>query len=102
MAKTNFPEPVSSPTRVANSSEVSIDKFRKILDRAEESGATHVAIDYHHDHDEYEIYGFKMERATEEDILDNEKLITSSLEIENSIQDLKYQIRLLEDKKQQL
>lgn len=54
--------------RVSEASPISIKALRELLQRAEDNGSTHVSIDYHCDHDEYDVYGFKILRATEADI----------------------------------
>ncbi len=54
--------------RLTDTSMISIEALKKIINKIEATGATHVAIDYHCDHDEYDIYGFKVERASEETI----------------------------------
>ncbi len=54
--------------RLSDASMISIEDLKKIIKKVEDTGATHVAIDYHCDHDEYDIHGFKVERASDETI----------------------------------
>ena len=51
---------------VCESSLISINSLRGMLKRAEDARATHVSIDFHIDYEEYDIYGFKIERADQE------------------------------------
>jgi len=51
----------------ADSSSVNIDKIIAQLNKLKEAGSTHVAIDFHCDHDEYELYGYALERESEEE-----------------------------------
>lgn len=46
---------------------VSIDKVLTMLNELKGNGATHVNIDFHGDHDEYDIYGFEIYREAEKD-----------------------------------
>ena len=50
----------------ADSSSVNIDKIMTQLNKLKESGCSHVSIDFHCDHDEYELYGYSLERESEE------------------------------------
>ena len=46
--------------------EVPISIMRKLLDKAEIAGANFISIDFHGDHGEYDVYGLKIERASDE------------------------------------
>jgi len=46
---------------------VSIDKVLTMLNELKSNGATHVNIDFHCDHDEYNIYGFEVYSEAEKD-----------------------------------
>ena len=47
---------------------IPIQKIKELIDKAEASGANFVAIDYHCDHGEYDVYGYHVERMTQEEI----------------------------------
>lgn len=47
---------------------IPIQKIKELIDKAEASGANFVAIDYHCDHVEYDVYGYHVERMTQEEI----------------------------------
>ena len=51
----------------ADSSSVNIDKIMSQLNKLKESGCSHVSIDFHCDHDEYELYGYSLERESEQE-----------------------------------
>jgi len=45
-----------------------IAMIKKMVEDAEAAGSTHIYIDYHCDHIEFDVYGYKLERETNEDI----------------------------------
>ena len=54
---------------------IRIDRMIEILNRMKEKGATHVELDYHCDHIGYDISGYLIEPASQEQIdVHNEKL----------------------------
>jgi len=48
--------------------EIPINVLKDIIERAEKVGANFIALDYHEDHGEYDIYALKSNRATKADI----------------------------------
>ena len=80
---------------------ISLNVLREKLIRAEKAGATHVSVDFHCDHNEYDIYGFKLKRTSEEDLetdkkkaLENKRKTyeTKIKEYENKISNLKKEL----------
>ena len=69
--------------------EISIDAIEGIISRARENGANFVSIDFHGDHDEYDIYGLNIERASSE-------IVNEKRESEMIIEDAKKKARVLE------
>ena len=55
----------------ADSKDILIEDMKALIKKAEDAGANYIQIDYHCDHEEYEIYGSLITRATEDEI--NEK-----------------------------
>lgn len=54
---------------------IKIDTLMKQLRQLKNSGANYVAIDYHCDHHEYNVEGYAIRRATDEDIAEEEKRV---------------------------
>lgn len=52
---------------------IKIDSLRNLLNELEEKGANYVAIDYHTDHQEYELDGVRIELASEQEIKEREE-----------------------------
>ena len=52
---------------------IPIKDMVQLVRGAENSGANFIAIDYHCDHEEYEVYGVKVERLNEPEIIDLNK-----------------------------
>lgn len=59
---------VKNSIHKTDSSHMNIDDAIKTLNEIKESGATHVEIDYHCDHDSYIFVGSEIRIATEEEI----------------------------------
>ena len=66
--------------RVADAAEISIKELKKIIEKVEKTGANFIAIDFHGDHGEYDIYGFEMVRAQPKEIEENDKTIAEAKE----------------------
>lgn len=62
-----------------SSTPIPIEVMKTMIEEAEAAGANFVTIDYHSDHDEYEVTGYKFERASDED--------NSALELERRLAD---------------
>lgn len=76
---------------------IPIQKLKELIERAEASGANFVAIDYHSDHDEYEVYGYYVERMTQDeiDVIDAIKAENTKKANEAKIKRLEEQIEKL-------
>ena len=47
---------------------IPIEAIKQLIEEAEASGANFVAIDFHCDHQEYDVYGYLVEKMTEREI----------------------------------
>jgi hypothetical protein len=57
----------------SDSKDIPIKDMKELIQRAEDAGANFIQIDYHCDHEEYEVYGSKITRLDEEAIIKLEK-----------------------------
>jgi len=80
--------------------EIPIEYLEGVVQKVKEAGANFISIDFHGDHVEYDIYGYKITRASvEESIADDEwekarmqeKLESEIKQLENRINVLKQQ-----------
>jgi hypothetical protein len=51
---------------------ISIQRLKGLLQYVEGAGATHIALEYHPDHDSYLAAAYRINPATEQDLLDYE------------------------------
>jgi hypothetical protein len=74
---------------------IPIQKIKELIDKAEASGANFVAIDYHCDHGEYDVYGYHVERMSQEeiDVLEAKKAEKTKKANEAKIKQLEEQIK---------
>ena len=85
----------------ANSKDISIKEMKKLIAEAEKAGANYIQIDYHCDHEEYNVYGSKItvpEPVEKEDIMRKVRL-GKKMALAGKIRNLQTQIEVL--KKQQ-
>ena len=61
---------------------IKIDLLKKLIERAEKAGASHMKLHYHTDHRSYNVYGLKVRCATNEEYL---KLMDYSNEIKKEL-----------------
>lgn len=71
---------------------IPIEIIKQLIDEAEANGANFVAIDYHCDHVEYDIYGFLVEKMTEREIQ-----IVEAIKAKKNKEFKEQQIKLLEE-----
>lgn len=76
---------------------IPISAIKQLIEEVEASGANFVAIDFHPDHLEYNVYGFLVERMT-----DGEIKVIEALKANKEKRDKEEQIKLLEEKIQKL
>lgn len=76
---------------------IPIQKIKELIERAEASGANFVAIDYHCDHGEYDVYGYHVEKMSQEeiDVLEAKKAEKTKKANEGKIKELEEQIKRL-------
>jgi len=53
----------------SDASDIPIEVMKDLIQKAEDAGANFIQIDYHCDHEEYEVYGSKITRLDEPEIL---------------------------------
>ena len=96
-----FPSMIDDGEIYLDATMVPIDIIRKMLDQAESKGANFVSIDFHCDHDEYDIYGLKVERASADKIDEarSSEMILNEARKEAEIRKLEEQIRKIKLKK---
>lgn len=83
----------------SEASPIRIDEVEKLLAELKEKGCSHVEIDWHCDHLNYELHGYEIRKATREE-LDNkeeENSDTAKRKREEQIKNLKNQIKELEN-----
>jgi hypothetical protein len=81
----------------ADSKDIPIKEMKKLIVEAENAGANYIQIDYHCDHEEYDIYGSKItlpEPLEEEKIL-NKIRISKKMALAGKIRNLQAQIKEL-------
>jgi hypothetical protein len=49
---------------------IEIERLEEMLNKVKETGATHVEIDFHIDHEEYEIGGYTITHSDEQELLE--------------------------------
>ena len=78
---------------------INIDELQKLIDELKEKGCTHVEIDYHCDHLNYDLYGYEIRRATKEELEAETKKEEESIKKrkEKEIENLKNKIKDLEN-----
>ena len=83
----------------ADASPIKIEEMQEMIQTLKDKGCTHVEIDYHCDHLEYEVYGYQMRKATEKEVQDETNKRKESIKEENSkkIKQLQWKIKKLED-----
>jgi len=52
----------------AESKDIPIEWMKKLIEKAEKAGANYIQIDYHCDHEEYDIYGSLITRKSDEEV----------------------------------
>lgn len=82
-----------------DSEHISIDSLINNLNTLKNDGATHVCVDYQYDNHEYEIYGYKMTRASEDYIksIEDAKKAEERKKKENRIIFLENEIKRLKE-----
>jgi len=80
-------------------SPIQIEEVMKILQDLKEEGCSHVEIDWHCDHLEYEFYGYEIRKATPEEMEAETKrqIVATNRMKRDHIQKLKDEIKKLED-----
>ena len=76
---------------------IPIEAIKQLIEEAEASGANFVAIDYHCDHIEYDVYGFLVEKMT-----DTEIQIVEAIKAKKEKDAKEQEIKRLEEKIQKL
>lgn len=76
---------------------IPIEAIKQLIEEAEASGANFVAIDFHCDHKEYDVYGYLVEKMTEAEIA-----VVEAIKIKKNKKFKEQQIKLLEEKIQKL
>lgn len=76
---------------------IPIEVIKQLIEEAEASGANFVAIDYHCDHVEYDVYGFLVEKMTEQEIK-----ILEAIKAKKNKEFKEQKIRLLEKEIQKI
>ena len=74
--------------------DIPIEDMKALIQKAEDAGANYIQIDYHCDHEEYDIYGSLITRPTEEEVakrVSEEKKIFEKQK-QDAIKRLQYQI----------
>jgi hypothetical protein len=72
---------------------IPIEVIKQLIDEAEANGANFVAIDYHCDHQEYDVYGFLVEKMTELEIQ-----IVEAIKAKKNKESKEQEIKRLEEK----
>ena len=70
------------------SDSINIDRMLGALNEMKSNGATHVSIDYHIDHHAYEMYGFKIGKSSEAEILEYKNKCNINTNIERKMEKL--------------
>jgi len=52
----------------SDSKDIPIEDIKALIQKAEDAGANYIQIDYHCDHEEYEIYGSHISRKTKKEV----------------------------------
>ena len=81
--------------------DIPIEDMKALIQKAEDAGANFIQIDWHCDHDEYNIYGSLITRATDEENADYEEaqVIKKQLEKEREIKQLEAKLLKLKNRK---
>lgn len=85
----------------SDSDDISILKFKKLINEAEKAGANYIQIEWHQDHQTYIIYGSKIQRPNKnitQEIKETKKKKMIS-KIDNNIKYLEDQIKQLKKHK---
>ena len=76
---------------------IPIEAIKQLIEEAEASGANFVAIDFHCDHIEYDVYGFLVEKMTDAEIK-----VIEALKTKKEKDAKEQEIKRLEEKIQKL
>ena len=78
----------------SEASDIPIKEMKDLIQKAEDAGANFISIDYHCDHVEYDIYGSKITRISDGDVLKEKekKAISEGLKKKAKIKNLEEQI----------
>lgn len=86
----------------ANGSAIKISELEAVIANIKAKGGTHLDIDYHCDHDSYNVYGVKIYESTEDEIetfigteqmLKRKKLLTQKQTLEREIAEIDKKLR---------
>ena len=74
--------------------DIPIEDMKALIQKAEDAGANFISIDYHCDHEEYDIYGSKISRISDIDVIKEKKkqAIAEALKKKDKIRNLEDQI----------
>lgn len=81
----------------AESKDIPIEDLKRLIQQAEDAGANYIQIDYHPDHENYEIYGSILSRPTPEEDEDRKKKerVSKQMTIAGKIRGLEEEIKKL-------
>lgn len=88
----------------ANSRDISIEDMKALIKKAEDAGANYIQIDYHCDHEEYDIYGSLITRPTkeEDEEIKRVKRVGEKMKISGRIRNLEAQIEELKKQNEKI
>lgn len=78
----------------AEAKDISIEAMKVLIQKAEDAGANYIQIDYHCDHEEYEVYGSLLTRASqvEKEKIEQKERISKKLKVLGRIRGLEAEI----------
>lgn len=81
----------------AESKDIPIVIMKALIKKAEDAGANYIQIDYHCDHEEYDIYGSQITRATEDEVEEQKRKerVSEKMKISGAIRGLEAKIKEL-------